>query len=208
MKLIGLCGYAKAGKNLFADVATNILNDKKVASVSLAYNLRKELYDFVYSKTGYDVFTTDPTIKELLRPMLVAHGNLMRDISNGTYWTDKLESYINDKLSDYDYIFVTDLRYCKYDTDELYWIKQKMKGYMIHIEKFEYQPAPSKRHIHTSTPVKTYDKPANDHELINDPKLKANSDICFEWESAANKPDGKEYIEGVVRKCLEDLKLI
>lgn len=211
MNIIGVCGYARSGKNLFADIAINLLKEKynkTAVSLALAYPLKKDLHQFVYEKTELDTFTENDHEKKLIRPMLVAYGNLMRDITNGTYWTNKLEKYINEKASQYDYVFVTDIRYDHYEHDEVYWVKQKMNGLLVHISRYDYQPAPSRRHIHTSKPVKTYIEPANDFERIHDPSLYKKSDVKIEWESCKNTTNpGLELEKYVDDFIIEFLKL-
>jgi hypothetical protein len=179
MNIIGICGYARSGKNLFADIASTVLknNNKKVVQLSLANKLKEELYSTLVDKVNISPFTEDDTEKKLIRPMLVAYGNLMRNVSNGTYWTDILENVIMNEYADYDYIFVTDIRYCEYESDEIFWLKNKMNGKLVHISRYE---------LGSDISDKLYIQPANEHELKNDPKLKEYADECLEWESIGN----------------------
>lgn len=207
MKIIGICGYARSGKNLFADIATRILKNKKCKSLSLAFQLRKDLNPLLIEKTGISAFTENSKEKLIIRPMLVSYGNMMRDITEGKFWTDRLEKTINEKYSDYDYIFVTDVRYDQYEKDEVYWIKNKMNGNLIHVSKYIYQTAPSKRHVHTSKPLKTWNGPANEYERFNDPKLKKNSDVIIEWEDIEVSDKSEEYLVEIVKYALKKINI-
>lgn len=211
MNIIGVSGYARSGKNLFADLTIKFLKEKynkSATSVALATYLKQDLKDFIYEKTKLNSFTEIDNEKLLIRPMLVAYGNLMRDITNGTYWTQKLEDHINENLKEYDYIFVTDVRYDEYPKDEVYWIKKKMNGILVHLSKYSYQTVISKRHVHTSKPLKIYDSPANDYERFNDPKLIKQSDVDIEWESLQKNQNAEELFEDIIESFIKnDLKL-
>lgn len=211
--IIGISGYARSGKDLFTTVAQNILKENKLKSerYALAYELKSDLKDLISKKTGIDVFTENTEEKSIIRPLLVAYGDVMRKISNGTYWTQKLESRI--AKSKADVIFITDIRYDMYPEDECTWIKYKQSGKLIHLTKFKMAPSPSKRRISTSKPVKIYDGAPNDHELLNNPKVKAKSDVALEWEDYSDKLDGTKledhpYIREKVTEVLKKIELI
>ena len=62
MKIIGISGLARSGKDLFANVAKQIIETEKnlkVEKFALAYELKNDLKDLIYEKTGMDVFTED-----------------------------------------------------------------------------------------------------------------------------------------------------
>ena len=109
MKLIGITGVARSGKNLFSSVAKDILIKKgyDVTELSLAEELRKDLYDLIYSKTGISTYTEITEEKELIRPLLIAHGNMMRKITRGKHWTNLLEKRIKSECNFADYCFIT-----------------------------------------------------------------------------------------------------
>ena len=80
--LIGLAGYARSGKNSFADFIGD--NSK---SISFAYALRKELDNFLIEKLGISAFTEDPKEKEIVRPLLVCWGTeIMRNQIDQDHW--------------------------------------------------------------------------------------------------------------------------
>ena len=59
MKIIGVSGFARSGKDLFTTVAQEILSERgiKSAKFALAYELKNDLKDLIKDKTGIDVFT-------------------------------------------------------------------------------------------------------------------------------------------------------
>jgi len=213
MKIIGISGIARSGKDLFTTVAQNILKDKgfKTDRCALAYELKNDLKDLIKDKTGINVFTEDTNEKNIIRPLLVAYGDVMRKISEGTYWTSKVETRISTLKSDV--IFITDIRYDVYPEDECNWLQRKMNGKLIHLTKYQMSPAPSKRRITTSKPVKIYEAAPNEHELFNSPKLRAKSDYAFEWEDQSNKLgeyklEEHPYIVENVTKALQKISVI
>ena len=59
MKLIGISGVARSGKDLFTTVAQEVLKQHglKTERFALAYELKSDLKDLIHAKTGIDVFT-------------------------------------------------------------------------------------------------------------------------------------------------------
>lgn len=212
-KIIGISGLARSGKDLFTSVAQTILKENKIKSdrYALAYELKSDLKDLIKSKTGIDVFTENTQEKNIIRPLLVAYGDVMRKISEGKYWTQKIEHRI--AKSKADVIFITDIRYDIYPEDECTWLKYKQAGKLIHLTKYKFAPAPSKRRISTAKPVKIYDGAPNDHEMLNNPKVKSRADYAFEWEDySAELGDYKleehPYIREKVTSALKSIGII
>jgi len=213
MKIIGISGMARSGKDLFTTVAQKILSDKgfRTERYALAYELKNDLKELIKDKTSINVFTEDTKEKNIIRPLLVAYGDVMRKISEGKYWTSKVETRLS--TSNADVVFITDIRYDIYTEDECNWLQRKMNGKLIHLIKYSMSPAPSKRRISTAKPVKIYEAAPNEHELFNSPKLKAKSDYSFEWEDQSNKLgeyklEEHPYIVENVTKALQKINVI
>ena len=215
MKIIGISGLARSGKDCFATVATKILTEQyklKVERHALAYELKDDLKDLIKKKTGIDAFTEKTEEKNVIRPLLVAYGDMMRKHTEGKYWTGKMESKI--AKSKADVFIITDIRYDFYPEDECSWIRNKMAGKLVHVTRYKMGPAPSKRRITTSKPVKIYDAPPNDHEFLNNPKCKAKADYAFEWQDVSEEfPTMDElkncaYINDCVTKALDSIGIL
>lgn len=187
MKLIGVSGLARSGKDLFTTVAESILKSNKLKTerFALAYELKSDLKDLIFKKTGIDVFTEKTEEKTIIRPLLVAYGDVMRKISEGKYWTQKIEQRIGKSKADV--VFITDIRYDQYPEDECTWLQYKQCGKLIHITRFKYDDSSKRK-------KKIYDQPPNEHESINNPKVKSRSDYSFEWEDYSVKYSTKEQI--------------
>lgn len=212
MKVIGISGLSRCGKDLFTTVAQSILeNDYNIKTDrhALAFELKKDLDDLISLKTGIDVFTNDTKEKNIIRPLLVSYGDMMRKISEGKYWTNKVNDRI--KESDVDVFFVTDIRYHFYPEDEVTWLKKKLLGNLIHVTRYKMDSAPSKRYVTTSKPLKIYDNPPNDHEMLNNPKLKKSADYSFEWEDMSDRYNSVDELvnsDYIREKVIESLKYI
>lgn len=214
MKLIGVSGFSRSGKDLYATIAQKILEDVglKTDRFALAYELKSDLLDLIYTKTGIDVFTEYTLEKNIIRPLLVSYGDLMRKISAGTYWTDKIHDRITKSKADV--VFITDIRYDFYPDDECEWIKHKMNGQLVHITRYKLSSIPSNRRVSSTKIVKIYDGAPNDHELLNNPKVKLKADYAFEWVDCSDVCENKvdiltnKYIIDQVTKSLVALKLL
>lgn len=207
MKVIGVSGMARSGKDLFTTVAQDILEKQyklKTERHALAYELKSDLKDLIFKKTGIDVFTEDTAQKTVIRPLLVAYGDVMRKTSEGKYWTQKVEKHI--AKSKADVFFITDIRYDHYPEDECTWLQFKMAGKLVHVTRFKMGPAPSKRRVTTSKPVKIYEAAPNEHEMLNNPKVMKRADYAFEWEDMSEKYTTKEQLLECpyIRKHVED----
>ena len=210
MKIIGVSGFARSGKDLFARVAQNVLEKQgsKIEKYALAYELKNDLKDLIHNKVGIDVFTENTEEKNIIRPLLVAYGDVMRKVSMGKYWTNKIEQKI--KQSNADVIFITDIRYDVYAEDECTWLQNKQGGKLVHITKFKQEPMPSGRRFSKNKIVKIYNSAANDHEMLNDPKVKSKADCAFEWEDYSDKLNGclLDSHPYITEKVIESLKTI
>jgi hypothetical protein len=151
----------------------------------LAYELKSDLKDLIHAKTGIDVFTENTEEKNIIRPLLVAYGDVMRKITEGKYWTQKVEQRLG--KSNADVVFITDIRYDHYIEDECAWLQNKQGGKLIHVTKYVMSPMPQGKRFSKNKQTKVYQSAPNEHELINDPKVRKRSDLKIEWEDVSNQ---------------------
>jgi phosphomevalonate kinase len=181
--ICGVSGVARSGKDTFVKLATNYLLSKGISceKIALAEELKNDCKLFLEQKLNIDVNTEDSNLKTSIRPFLVWYGDVKRKATNGKFFIDKVDERI--KRSNAEFIFVSDVRYSHYEFDELQWIKNI--GYLIHITQYYltsdyFSIVPEI--IDPSKVKKEYLTPANEHEKINDPKLKESADYCIEWQ--------------------------
>ncbi len=169
-RIIGLSGYAGSGKDLFYHILSSKIKCKRFALADL---LKEELHQTIKSLYGVDIFTCSREEKELIRPIMVAHGKVRRTLSNGTYWTGYLKPKIDKYLADNKdgFAVVTDIRYAEYVNDEVIWLKDIMGGKLVHIKKY----------IQNENGELEYVNAPNQDELENDPKVQKLADYKIEW---------------------------
>jgi len=170
MKIIGISGVATSGKDTLCNLISRYLAQKNIETkrVALADKLKEDLKDFLIEKFNVDI--TKPTIEEktLVRPILVSYGKVKRNLTKGTYWTNKINSDIDDLLNNNILPIITDIRYMEYPEDEFSWLKKK-SGVLIHISRLD-----------------SNDKlipPANSEEKENDKMIKENADLSCTWKT-------------------------
>jgi len=139
--IIGLCGFARTGKNSFADFIRDLgkESDPPIAfkNVSFAYALRKELDSFLQEKIGISAFTEDPIEKEIIRPLLVCWGtSVIRNKIDRDYWVKNLKNTTNNNRKTGFISIITDVRFA----NELKWI-EKEGGVSIFVEREGVRPA-------------------------------------------------------------------
>ena len=193
-KYIGVSGVARSGKNLFCDIAIKQLSQKgvKAKQYALAYYLKKDCEEFIKTKLGLDVFTEKTDDKTIFREMLVWYGGVKRKQTEGAYWTSMLQKDID--ADDNEVIFVSDIRYDQYPKDEVYWIKEVLGGYLVHVSKYTYN----------DWDERVFTEPPNEHEKLNDPLVKLKSDYLLQWKQSDIK-DGLIIDNAYLNLCVKDV---
>lgn len=181
-KIIGISGLARSGKDSLCKLLLgSIENSKRFA---LADVLKENINPFLIEQFGIDIFTCSPSEKELVRPLMVAYGKVLRNKTSGKFFTDFLEKKISE--DNCEIAIITDVRYDEFKEDEVSWVKNKMGGVLVHL---------SRQGI----------LPPNEDEAKNDPVLKLKSDISIEWETSDNQRYLKKIADSVAAFCLKKL---
>ena len=169
-KNIGIAGVAGCGKNTVASIIIKMLQrmDLPCREFSIARNLKKELSPVSRELYGIDSFNCTREEKNVIRPFLVSHGEIKRNLSDGRHWIDKLAKELEpEKIN-----IITDVRFNEYEKDEVYWVKNEINGVLIHLSRYE------ERELE-----RVYLKPANEEEKRNDPLVRKESDFCLSWKT-------------------------
>ena len=93
-KIIGVAGCARSGKDTFFNILQKYIPE--VEQVALAFELKKDLDDFVKSKIGISIFTDETKEKNLIRGLMVEYGKIKRHQTEGAYWTCLAQKKINE----------------------------------------------------------------------------------------------------------------
>lgn len=179
MKIIGISGAARSGKDTFADLLIEILTEKgiKCSKTSFAKQLKIECKDFVEKTLGIDIFTEDSVEKSIIRPLLVTWGTHVRRRLDEDIWIKHLES----SLCEDQVTIVTDVRF----QNEFDWLKSK-GGYSIFIDRVDEYGSNI--------------KPANSDEEENNILLRQKCDFHLTWNTLSE--DKKNWLVAVAYEVL------
>lgn len=181
--MIGITGVATSGKDTLYNLINKKFKEKKIDTqrYALADILKKKIKSFIQNEFNINIDHLSPEEKEIIRPMLVAYGKVKRKQSNGRFWIEALLKKI--QIDGSKIPIITDIRYSEYPKDELYWLINENKGFLIHISRvLDGKIIP----------------PANDEEARNDIILKQNSHYQMIWCTNPSKDLlSKEYEKNI-----------
>jgi hypothetical protein len=180
MKIIGISGAARSGKDTFADCLIEVLSSMNIAShkMSFANQLKIEVKDFLQKTIGIDSFTQDDEEKKIIRPFLVTWGTEVRRKQNPNIWIDHVESQLDENKVN----IITDVRF----GNEMDWLKAK-GGYSVFVS----------RYLENGAIV----EPANETESENNDVLINRSDFQLSWTTVENL----NWLTAVVYETLHKL---
>ena len=171
---IGISGVAGCGKNTLSTIIIKLLQRMGLPyrELAIANKLKQEVSSASRELYGIDSSNCTRKEKETIRPFLVAHGVIKRKLSNGRHWVDMLNKELApDKIN-----IITDVRFNRYEKDEVYWLKNEINGVLIHLSR--YDEVNGKR---------LYFPPANEEERENDALVKQEADFSLNWKSEKNE---------------------
>ena len=169
-KNIGISGVAGCGKNTLSEIIIKLLQRLELPyrELSIAKNLKQEVSWVSRELYGINSSNCTREEKDTIRPLLVAHGEIKRKLSNGRHWVEMLNKELApDKIN-----IITDIRYNKYEKDEVFWLKNEINGVLIHLSRYDQVNG-----------GRVYFSPANEEERANDPILKREADFLLKWKS-------------------------
>jgi hypothetical protein len=190
MIIIGVTGLARTGKDLYCNIAKNILamNGLVAKRYAFADELKREVEPFLRDLCGVDVWTQNTEIKTDIRDFLVWYGTTFWRKREPLRWVSRVEQSIeNDDGGFVDVALISDVRY----PNEGHWVHAK-EGWLVHLSKYtKISPNGGK------TWERIYQKAPNLEEEKNDPLVKKQSDFQIEWEDMING--------GTIKINLQDL---
>lgn len=216
IKVIGIGGFARAGKDAFVSIARNILerNNYHPQRFAFADNLKSEVAKmFVDNNFNLDVYTAEADAKAKLRPLMVWWGCARRDLSDGgLYWVEQvnqqLESIQRSAINSSDesefVALISDVRF----VNEARWLHEKWNGQFIHLRRYSLQQI--RDGYGDDALGKVFDSAPNVEEAKNDPLIRELADVKVEWESRGIPPGSSvtddEYLQGKVLEALNSTK--
>ncbi len=195
VEIIGLTGVAGCGKDTFFKLAKEELESQGVECLrfSLGDFLRRELWDFCMAQFKIDLFNCSRAEKDNLRDWLVFHGNYRRDTTEGAYWGNQVYEEMVKSVNPCkkQCFIITDIRYNKHKYDDLYLIKDKLKGKLIHITQ-----------CYEEFGLPLILEPANEQERIFDPQMYENASYHLLWPKANDINDIKSFVSKTVNEFI------
>jgi hypothetical protein len=161
--MIGIGGLARSGKDTLAKNLAEVIEKDlgcKVKIFSFAHSLRCQIESFLQQFYHLSAFTEDEEEKKIIRPLLVAHGEQMKQKFGKDIWLKELLGAIYEDLR-YDEFFpiISDVRF-DFEAKSL-----KEEGcQIIHITKLG-------------------NEPPNEIEAENDPLVSKIADLNHTWPS-------------------------
>ena len=132
---IGISGVAGCGKNTLSSIIIKLLQRMELPyrELSIANNLKQEISWVSRELYGINSSNCTREEKDTIRPLLVAHGVIKRELSNGRHWVEMLNKELApDKIN-----IITDVRFNKYEKDEVHWLKKEINGVLIHLSRYD-----------------------------------------------------------------------
>ena len=206
MFVVGVSGVARSGKNLFCDLIIEELANQGYTAkqFALANALKRDCENFLKNQCDLDVYTDNTHQKTLFREFLVWYGDLRRKQTNGRHWIETM----NDTISQYtgDVALISDVRYAHYANDELTWVTHEHEGLLVHLRRYERS---STAVIDADGNVQmNYVQPPNEHERINDPKLREGAHFQLNWPTVEDPRKSLEIMNMVNEVTTEIIELV
>jgi len=177
MKVIGIVGYARAGKDTFSSIAIDILKENgiKAKQYSFAGALKDEVKDFLQKTCGVNVYTQDTETKKDIRDFLVWYGTTFWRKRDPKRWIRVVDNQLKSDGNDVDIALVSDVRY----PNEGEWV-HSWAGYLVHVAAWKWEERRDSSQ-NDFIPVKCFLDAPNEQEKLNDPIVKKMADYKLEW---------------------------
>ena len=206
MFVVGVSGVARSGKNLFCDLIIEELAKQGYSAkqFALANALKRDCEQFLETYCELDVHTDNTHNKSLFREFLVWYGDLRRNQTGGRHWIKKMDEQISRYTGDV--ALVSDVRYAHYTNDELGWVVYEHEGLLVHLRRYE--RSSTAVIDETGNVQMNYVQPPNEHERINDPKLREGAHFQLNWPTVDDPRKSLEIMNMVNDVTTEIIELI
>lgn len=186
--IIGISGVATAGKDTLYKLLEKKLLNKNIITkrIALADQLKIDLEPFIKNYIGIDILNASPEEKKMVRGLMVVYGKIKRAQTQGRHWTSIAQKQIDECLNNKIVPIITDIRYSEYKEDELFWLKERNKGFLIHVTR-----------INSDGLVIP---PANLEERKNNPLIKRSADFKIKWRTRPNLEEIEKDSENILSK--------
>ena len=159
--MIGIGGLARSGKDTLASNLKEIIKEDweiDVKIFSFAWPIKCQLNDLLESYYHLSPFTEDTEEKKIIRPILVAHGEQMKQRFGKDIWLKELLGTIYEDLRYKNFFpIISDIRF-DFEAEAI----KNENGQVIHI-------------------TKEGNEPPNEIEALNSPLVAKEADLNHTW---------------------------
>ena len=214
ISFIGLSGLAGSGKDLFFSLSKNLLKKHGIPCIRLALadELKEQCDESCKQMFGVSAINCSREDKSKIRDFLVFYGSVMRKQTEGRHWINLLNKRIKNVRRNLNLeqvkkavCIITDIRYAEYKKDEVFWIKDELKGNLIHITRYD------KDYLFEQGKIKeinSFVKPPNTSETDQDPKIQKLSNISLLWQHQQGNPKRSSNLREAAESAIEKTGVI
>jgi hypothetical protein len=172
--IIGFGSTARVGKDVAARIIDNRNGlDNRVRRVAFADFVKEDLNNFCIKHYSISAYTEKAEEKQIIRPLLIGHGNAMRAL-NPDYWIDRAFEHIDFDSPELDYIIFTDVRFPN-EVARIKSVAPRSRSFYVQVYADDSPPV-------IESEIEQYDKMVAlaDYFLYNPfkaPKLAGNADL-------------------------------
>jgi hypothetical protein len=183
IKLLGISGVARSGKDTFVKHAQRILKSKNIIAPRIAFadQLKNKINSFLGNAMGISAYTKDDREKKIIRPILVGFGEGMRAL-DPDYWINSVRESLEVAISEGFMPIISDVRY----KNEASFVKA-LGGKVICVSREGILAA-------------------NLEEDIHQPQVDAIADYSFTWPTFGSDED--ERINSYVAEALTKIGIL
>ena len=170
--MIGISGLARSGKDTMAKHLADIIESRlgvEVKILSFADKIKWQMKDVTNEYYGISPYTEDTDEKQIIRDILVSHGETMKKVHGKTIWADLVIDNIKNSEEKF-FPIISDVRF-DFEAERI----KEEGGVVVHISKIG-------------------NKPPNDIEAKNDPLVRTISDLAHTWPEY--EPNDMEQCRG------------
>ena len=212
MKVIGIAGYARCGKDTFVNIAKNILtaNGYRPTRFAFADMLKDEVQTMLEAHNFQaTVRTEDIQKKTQVRPLLVWWGCQRRyESDGGMYWVNEIDKQLAMKDEceargghiGSGVALISDVRF----PNEARWVHEKWGGSVIHLRRWKSEWRKGGQDDSDEIFTKVYDDAPNEEEARQDPLVEAMADVKTEWEGKGKPTAAEASLEPALMQVVLD----
>jgi len=195
--IIGLAGKAGSGKDTLHNILEQALAPIVFQRWSIGDRVRADLNELDgLVSNSVNLFSLKGVRKEKWRPLMAAYGNACRQETEGRYFINELDWRIRlHQRHTYPIISViTDIRFDQFEHDEVYWLKEELKGKLIYIDRYTTDLDGNQSAI----PF------VNDLERSQDENLRKKADMIINWPTVNDRETLLTYAEPLISRIKQD----